>query len=614
MSRNKKRDNGSFQKKVNDFEARVSDLQKKGYAPVVPSGTSMDELRKDKRIDEFLSGFRVMSVPTKGNGFSASRESGTVERTQLCGCDGMRRGGLMSTDANMLDYSQDIFVPTPDEVGTPGLGYVPWGQFDDMPVRIFEDSASMAYTAQGLQYLADTVTGLGPRFMYHIARWCGGTVTCELVHYEDGGIYIREKIREILRKLSDLETPEETEGAVGEIAAQLLGAGKGGCRERLRKSYEQELHEWDEEYQSWKDTLEKWQEFERENNVEQHYQACMAEDVRLDMYFPTVNISKGRYGSWEPEIVKIGHLDASCCRLEQLANDNKSHYTYYSHSFRTKHININSEGKIVALNASEVKAFPNADCRSNLSDIKNYCAKNKRTPINKRETWWACPQYYPTPTKHIYSQPAWWSMFPTQLFQYASTLVYDKAIAKKNGVRWGTILYINVSYLTQIFQQMGIENDTKEQQKVRDAIYLQVQDFVSNRNNSGQLMVMDSYMSADEKNMIRSIELVDVPQPSQSESDSALKIATSAVFFALGIHPGLIGADPGWTGNSGTFQRELHLLKTAQLSPRQRRYLNFINGVARFNKWNKNGGYVIRQATLTTLDNSKTGMVEESKE
>jgi len=125
---------------------------------------------------------------------------------------------------------------------------------------------------------------------------------------------------------------------------------------------------------------------------------------------------------------------------------------------------------------------------------------------------------------------------------------------------------------------------------------------------------MDSYTSADEKQLIDSVRIVDVPQASEKDSDAALQIATSAVFFALGVHPALVGATPGSTASSGTFQRELHLLKVTQLSPRQRRYLAFLNGIARFNGWPRHATFVIKQATLSTLDASKTGIVETHEE
>lgn len=562
----------SIDKKISSFQKKVTNLRSKGYEPLVRNISISD--------DSYESQIKSMYV---GSNEIVAGDSGKHFRN-----GGMRKGGLMSNDATMLDYSQNVSIPV-EGCGKEGLGYIPWGKYNDLPVMIYRASAALPYTAQALQYLSDTVVGLGPRLMYHIARYSGGTVTNELIPYEDAGVWLRQRIRELTDKLAYIEPNQQP---------------------ALFMSYTEELIEVKQELELWKSTLPEVEAFESENNLDQHFQRCMAEDVRLDIYFPTVELEKGKSGSWAPKITRVGYIDASTARFEEKDENWKINNVYYSELWREDLGNASS----AAMKDDDVVAYPVASPEKNLEEIKEYVLSNQRTKVGARKLHWCCPQFNPTPTKPYYPQPAWWSIFPSQVFQYASTLIYDKAIARKNSTMWKKILFINTSFLDKVFQQMGIEGDEEAQMAYRNKIYDTVENALSNRENNGKLLVMDSYMSADEKQLIDSIKIVDVPTSNEKDSDSALQIATSAVFFALGVHPALVGAEPGKIGNSGTFQRELHLLKVTQLSSRQRRYLSFLNSIVRFNKWPKNARYVIKQANLSTLDASKTGIIERAEE
>ena len=63
------------------------------------------------------------------------------------------------------------------------------------------------------------------------------------------------------------------------------------------------------------------------------------------------------------------------------------------------------------------------------------------------------------------------------------------------------------------------------------------------------------------------------------------------------------------SSNGGTALREMHLLKQQQLNVKQRGYLSFLQAISTFNS-GYNAEWIIKQQTLTTLDNSKTGTVE----
>ena len=146
---------------------------------------------------------------------------------------------------------------------------------------------------------------------------------------------------------------------------------------------------------------------------------------------------------------------------------------------------------------------------------------------------------------------------------------------------------------------------------MKDKIYEQVESFLKKRENNGKTLFVESFLSQDEKTLWKSIEIVDVPQATtETDTKEALGEISRTIFFALGVHPSLIGADPGGSSTGGTFQRELQLLKQQQVSPRQRIYLKFLNNINTFNKWDKHAVWIIREQVLTTLDRNANGMEE----
>lgn len=173
------------------------------------------------------------------------------------------------------------------------------------------------------------------------------------------------------------------------------------------------------------------------------------------------------------------------------------------------------------------------------------------------------------------------------------------------------MIFINNEYLRAMFDEMGADT-TEAKEAVRDSIYKEVNKFLQRRENNGKTICLDSFVGPDGKTMQHAVEIVDVPQLTNSRDlKEELSEISSVVFFAIGVHPSLIGSTPGNSGSTGgTYMRELQLLKQNQLSTRQRIYLRFMKNIYTFNKWDKHGEIVIRQQTFTTLDRSATGTEE----
>lgn len=586
---------GGLKEKIGHFQEKVTDLKNRGF---VPLGTMV------------LDG-------------GASVETQRVEMMQAQ--SKMIGGSAMPMTFGLFDGKQSNPVPV-SGAGTEGLGYIPWGPNNQLPNVIFNSSENLPYTAAALKYVADLTVGLGPKLLYSYGRYAGGTVKEEQVPYELAGEYLINRIREVKNKIAERnaemqqaedEEKGETNGkesrGVGSSTISWEDAVNGTMSvvdesvkpEEELGTLEFELKRLKEDYEIWKRDSVEIEKFIEENNLGLHYMKCMVDDVHMDIYFPTIGLSVGRPSEpWNPKIVRIGHLPDVCSRLEQMDSNYRINYVYHSERWR--------QDATAELEAKEIVAYPAISSESMLPDLRALIDRNKNKRILKnRPTWVACPIYYPSMLKPYYPQPAWWSIYPSGAYEYSSTLIADKAIERRNATMFSKIIFINQEYLEKLYDIMG-DDSTEKQIKRKMEIYSSVNEFLKNRANNGKNLCLDSFMGPDNKTMQHSVEIVDVPRPSSgSATKDELEEISSIIFFAIGVHPALIGAVPGKSGSSGgTYQRELQLLKQNQLAPRQHAYLKFLQSIHRFNGWDKHGVWTITQQVLTTLDRSKTGTEE----
>lgn len=539
-------------RKIEQFDKRVSSLLERGYS--------------------FLGSCRV------GEATSASTES------VMSASSGMIGGAAIRGAFGMFDARQSNPVPV-DGAGTKGLGYIPWGGDNALPNAIFNLAASLPYTSSALKYLIDLTAGLGPQLMYRWVKYSGGTVREELVPFENAGILIEGRIRELTA-----ETGGDRNGA----SSRKEGPGTPRHElERLKRDYSE-----------WESTLEEYRRFTEDNNLGLHFLKCMTDDAHMDICFPTVGLSIGRTGEeWNPKIVKIGTLPAVCTRMEEMDERLRVNFVYYSERWR--------QDSTTKLEERDIVAYPVLMPENRLPELRRQVEKNRKAGVRRRPTWFCCPNYYPSMLKPYYPQPAWWSIFPSMTYEYATTLIADKATARQNATMWGKMVFINNEYLRAMFDETGADSDD-EKKKVRDQIYSEVNTFLKNRGNNGKPIFLDMFPSPDGKTMQRAVEIVDVPQPSIGQDmKSELEEISSIIFFAIGVHPALIGAVPGKSSSTGgTYQRELHLLKQTQVSPRQRIYLKFLQDIHTFNGWDSHGVWTVRMPVLTTLDRNAGGIEE----
>lgn len=576
-------DNGNFKNKVAEFKSRVEQLKERGYHYLGPM------------VSE------IPSESPEGNRRKAYSEASN------------KIGGCMGATFGMFDDKQPVIYPVKG-IGTPGYGYIPWGPNNDLPNIIFNMMSSLPYTAAGLKYITDLTVGLGPKLMYKWPRYAGGTIKEELIPYEHAGVLLSNRIREIRNQIKAEQDEESAnkKGGGGEEGSTIQWMN--ALNPRQETSEEEKLEDMPgtlqfelkrllEDYKVWENDWGEISRFIEYNNLNLHYQKCIVDDTRMDIYFPTVGLSLGRVDEeWHPKITKVGHLPVVCARLEQ--KDKKLHinYVYYSERWR--------QDTTAELKEKEIVAYPAAAYETMLSDWESLVQKHKKTAVKKRPLWIACPIFYPSMQKPYYPQPDYWSLITSLVYNYASTLMVDKAISRQNATMWGKIIFINQDYLTAIYDLSGADTP-EEQDKIRNGIFAKVNQLLQKRENNGKSILMDMFSSPDGKTMQYSIEIVDVPAPqSGADTKDELEEISSIIFFTIGVSPNLIGSIPGKSSSGGTDKRESQLLKQSQVSSRQRAYLNFLQNIFSFNKWDKHAVWVIRQQVLSTLDRSGTGLEE----
>lgn len=592
MAKNTKASEGGSKQKIADFRKEVKRKVNSGYTCL---GLSMPQ---------------VTDIPL------GSKED---KRCALAGEGSKFPGGKSAHRSFDMFNSKQSNPIVVDNVGTPGFGYIPWGPQNDLPNQIYNLAANLPYTSSAVEFLVNLTVGRGPRLEYKYAIYSGGSVEEKLVPYEHAGTFILGRIRELKKQLKERDAAKQKEGeGRGEQSQQsaTMQVSTIDWEEAVNpKSYTEEVNPENEpgtleyeikqlksDYEEWKRTMPEYEQFVEDNNLTLHFLECMTDYWHMYTYLPTVGFTVGRANGWDPKIKYVDRIPAVCGRLEQMDNQLRINHVYYSERWR--------KDATTELNARDLVAYPAVQNKTMLGGWKNIVQKNQRTRVKDRPTWVACPIRYPSPNPY-YPRASWWSIFTSMVYNYANTLVVDKAIARQNSTMWSKIIFIDQDYLARIFDLQGAETP-EEQEKIRNDIYHRVNNLLQQKENNGKTLLMDKYIGPDGKTMQYSIEIEDVPQPaSGAETKDELEEISSIIFFAFGVHPALIGAVPGKSGSTGgTYQRELILIKQNLLDPARSLYLKFLQNIASFNGWDKHAVWKISDLVLTTLDRSKTGTEE----
>lgn len=513
--------------------------------------------------------------------------------------------------AEMLEYTpylgedktlakQNIIPILYEGVGTSGLGYIPWGPENRLPNFIYNTAYSLHCTARSLQFLRDEIVGLGVEFMYRWTRYVGGTVTTKEIPYKDAGVLIRGRIMELEKQRK--ETSGMDESVVNMLELDGAGNPKPG-------TLEYEIQQLRNDYAEWERVNAEVEEFEQNNNLHKHFLGCMTDFVPMEIYFPLIGLNRGKPGQvWEPKIVSLRYINCCASRLEQMDEDRKINYVYYSDRWRT----YDGYSALLPKN-NEVVAYPALPETGTMDALKDVVNRKKNVGVRSRPTWFCIPRRMPSMNSVYYPVPYWWSIYTSQLYDYCSTIIADRAAARQNSTMWGKIIMVNHRYLETLWNDNGC--DTPEKRKnFRKKLKENIDNFLRNRKNNGSTVMFESVVSPGGDTLWDSVKIIDVPMnlpDTATANKTELSEITNAIFLTMGIHSVLMGNEISSSSSTGgTVQRELDLLKQKQLAPMQKDYLDLLNFVRDWNKWDtRHGVFRSKQMSLSTLDASKTGTV-----
>lgn len=518
-----------------------------------------------------------------------------------------------------LHLSSGVEVPTPDNIGTPGLGYMEWGAGNRNPNVVSLLREASPYTASAHRYNTDLCAGKGPRFVYAYVQYVGGNITEKRIAFKDAGVLIKGWIRDLKRELSSLEAPSDNVD-VSKSRNNDITTGSNDNNEELRKDIRDQIATLEKEYDYWQKTNDFLTNFAERNNLPLTYLSLTEDMQEQNLCFPEITLNKRTLDEngknmptsmWVPQVTGIRYRSAHICRLERKDKNGRINYVYVSNRFLDSRVFPASVSN-KAEDALEMIAIPALDPQSPLTDLERIVRETRRAngSIRKRPTRFILPIAYPSAGRPYYPVPAWQSIFSGDIYEYLMTMISDRNKRRKNSNVIGRILYLNNEYMERLYFQR--KADTPEDKlKVFNELRTQINSFLEDRDNTGKPLVAYTFLGTDGK-VYESWKIVEIEANNKQTAEAnqkELAEISSIVFFAFGLDSRLVGNTPGdVTSSGGTDLRERFLLKQVQMSPMQQLMLMPLYLLKAFNKLDTHLEFEIPREVLTTLDNSKTGI------
>lgn len=519
-----------------------------------------------------------------------------------------------------LHLSSGVEQPTPDNIGTPGLGYMEWGAGNRNPNVVSLLREASPYTASAHRFNTDLCAGKGPRFIYSYVQYVGGNITEKRIAFKDAGVLIKGWIRDLKRELRQLDTEEGNDNGLAFTPGFLNDDEVDSQDNTLTGDIKKQIAELKEDYEQWKKTNDFLTSFAERNNLPLTWISLVEDMQDQNLCFPEITLNKRTLDEngknvptsmWLPQVTGIRYRSAHVCRLERKDRNGRINYVYISNRFldpRQLAPSATNEGE----DTYEIIALPALDPQSPLTDLERIVRETRRTngSIRRRPTRFILPIAYPSAGRPYYPVPAWQSIFSGDIYEYLMTMISDRNKRRKNSNVIGRILYLNNEYMERLYFQK--KADTPEEKlKIFNELREQINSFLMDRDNTGKPLVAYTFLGSDGK-VYESWKIVEIEANNKQTAEAnqkELAEISSIVFFAFGLDSRLVGNSPGDVASSGgTDLRERFLLKQVQMSPMQQLMLLPLYLIKAFNKLDPHLEFEIPREVLTTLDNSKTGI------
>ena len=516
-------------------------------------------------------------------------------------------------------------IPTSEKIGTKGLGYITWGSDDRLPNNVALLTEMLPYMSASHKFNVDLVTGIGVEPVYHYTQYVGGNLTEKDIPYEDAGTLLKGWKLDLLREISKLDSEQQSANtsqsaavSAASPAGSVLAGSASESSDPYRKALLDRLAEIESDLATWEATSKEVADFFQRNNTLQTFLHLAADQVLLGMSFPEIDVQQTYIDpdtghevqtfKWRPKATAIKFRSAMTSRLERMDDQNRINYVYLSNRWLSPEATVSSASAVGSMDAIHAldPAQPTASLRSHLS-----ATRRANVHKNRRPSRFILPTRIASPGRPYYPVPPHYSVFAGRIYDYAFTMIDDRATAKQNARVIGYVIYVHNDYMLQLFNQQKADTDERKKE-VRDKLFADINTFLSNRDNHGKPLVSIMFRDADGKTA-KAWEIVEIENNSKSTveaNERELQEISSIIFFSWGVDARLIGNSPGdVTSSGGTDLRERYLLKQIQMSSTQQLLLRPYYVVRDINDWDPSHlRFRIRREVLTTLDNSKTGI------
>ena len=601
----------NFQQQIDELRASIAKNKEDGFEPLVTDRNALGVFQP-----------LVSAVSTNADPTSLAVNSD----------DELHAGPLALAVGKIFGEPSTTIIKDDDMEGN---GAVAWGVKNTLPAYIYKTAKCLPYTAQGMEYQANASVGLHHQFIYRYATITNGILTEHSCDFHLAGLLLIARIRDLRKQIKEEQQSQPSTPSLPSSPEVLVVDGspdKTPLSYRTKPdpytpedpfasisddsigSLQDELAQTIQDYKEWFIADKEIREFEKNNDISKLMNDLAQDDIALDLNFPLIGLEQGtkvqwNAPDWRPKIVKVSFSPAVISRFEVKDESNRIRRVYANEKWRY-HRTIRRN-----LKSATTVNFPLIRWQNFHEDLDAFIDAQKAKKTNKESGWQA---WYAVPNKHLstereyYTFPAWWSIYPSLAFNYATTLMFDKSVARQNDIAWRRIIYVDRGYLEDLYAADEHGQDPDRQKEIRSELEQKVNNFLSNKSNNGKTLMVDSTVSEDGKTLINSIRVETIPETSQKTTEDEIHAISSVLFFAFGIDPRLVGAVPGkQNSSSGTQARELELLNQKKLAQRRERQKRFLLFIAHHNGWCPNHIEVtILEQTLSTLDASHTGIVE----
>lgn len=522
------------------------------------------------------------------------------------------------------------------EIGTKGLGWMEWGGNNRQPNVVSLLTGMLPYTAVAHKFNTDLLAGMGPQPFFRYTQYVGGNITTKKIPHDDAGALLQGQITDLLQQIAKLED-ENPELRQSESLDNIRKSAQGkksdvlGHRsgiELLHDQLKERLEQLQDVYAKWqKDNLE-IKEFLANNALALIFLQLAADYMMLGMCFIELLLSENgldkdgnpvKGNMWKPKVVGLAYRPAHICRLERMDKDWKVNYVYLSNKWLADPYLMMSGNEKETGDPWDVDAVPAIRVEKGVSDLEDLIrtARQSNAKPSDRPSRVIMPISYPTVGCPYYPRPAWQSIFAGDIYEYAATIISDRLTRKRNSNVIGRIIYLNQGYLNSLYSQKGA-NTADDQAQIMETLFKEINNYLSNRDNTGSSLIAYTFMGADEKEH-ESFKIVEIESASKNSADAnqkELQEISSIISFAWSLDARLVGNTPGTESSSGgTDLRERYMVKQIQMAPSAQLLLRPLEVVSKINGWDTDHlVWDIKREVMTTLDNSKTGLTEAKKE